>query len=168
MKALETAENLIEEGIEPDAEYVAAAGFDYGWVKVWQVEDKFVVHWGDNTNSYAVLKDDVDLDDHSLAEWLEDDSLYGLEAILHTANIRGANAVPEAEETDEGPFYVLRTRYWYGATETSDVIMNNSGREPLAFETLREARAWIERADSGVYYLAHGECARPSYKVVAA
>jgi len=160
-----TVEDMIRNVVAPDAEYTAAAGPDHGWVKVWANGGHYLVYWGNNAESYAIVDDDVDLED--LASYLEDDTMRGLEAIVQTANIRGADAVTPAAASDEGPFYILKSRHWYGATETSSLVMDDRG-EPLAFETLRAARAWIERADSEVYYLAHGEYARPSYKVVAA
>jgi hypothetical protein len=90
-----------------------------------------------------------------------------LDAIAQRANVRGAATVPEAHEDNEGPFYILATRYWYGPTEASRFVPDDRG-EPLAFDTYAQARAWIERADGEVYHLAHGEYARPAYKVVTA
>jgi hypothetical protein len=160
----QAVDDLTKAGIEPVAEYVAAAGRDYGWAKAWLTDGRYVVQYGDNANTYAELAEDID----DLAEWFELWTLSGLDALVHTANIRGADAVPEAKEGDEGPFYVLETRYWYGATETSSLVMDETGREPLEFESIDEARAWIDRADSEVYHLSHNESSRPSYKVVAA
>jgi hypothetical protein len=152
MNAEQEASRLIAEGAAPDAEYVAAAGCEYGWVKAWRVGDRYVVHYGDHSNAYTEFANDIG----DLAWWLELWTLSGLDALVHTANVHGADAVPEAKEGDEGPFYVLETRRWYGATETSSLVMDDTGREPLEFESIDEARAWIDRADS--------DC--PSYKVV--
>jgi hypothetical protein len=165
MKALaadQAVDNLTKAGIEPVAEYVAAAGRDYGWVKAWLTDGRYVVQYGDNANTYVDVSNDVD----DLAEWLELWTLSGLDALVHTANVRGADEVPEAEESDEGPFYVLETRYWYGATETSSLVMDNTGREPLEFESIDEARAWIDDVEDRPYWLLHNESGRPSYKVV--
>ena len=165
--ALEKACELELAGIEPVAEYVAAAGRGYGRVKIWKIDDGYLVYWGNSGEEYAVVEKHVDIEDkEELADWLEWQDLEPLETIAQRANVRGAHAVPEAHEGDEGPFYILETRYWYGATETSRFVSNNRG-EPLEFETIKEARAWIESADGEVYYLAHNECARPSYKVVS-
>ena len=166
-KALEKAREL-DARIIPAAEYVAAAGQDYGWVKTWEIDDGYLVYWGNSGEEYAVVEKHVDIEDkEELADWLEWQDLEPLETIAHMANVRGAHAVPEAHEGDEGPFYILETRYWYGPTETSRFVSNNRG-EPLEFGTTKEARAWIESADGEVYCLAHGEYARPSYKVVTA
>jgi hypothetical protein len=167
-RALEMAQKLKHEGVEPDAEYTAAAGPDYGWVKVWKVEGGYVVYWGDSGDSCAVLEEDIDLDDiDGLAAWIEWGDCVDLDAIVRRANVRGADAVPEADQGSEGPFYVLETRQWYGATETSDVILDESGRGPLEFETYEQAREWINAADDDVYRLSHNESSRPSYKVIA-
>jgi len=166
-EALAKAKDLELAGVKPVAEYDAAAGPNYGFVMVWETEEGYLVYWGDKTNENAVYKENVDIS--NLASWIENSSLRGLEAIEQMANIRGADAVSEAKEYDKGPFYILMTRRWLGwgwhpATETSAFVEDNRG--PLAFETLQDARAWIERADSEVYYLAHNEYERPSYKVV--
>jgi len=163
MEAIKLAKDLIEAGISPDAEYVAAAGYCCGWVKAWKVESGYLVYWGDNEDSYAVFEKHVEMNE--LADWLEWDTDDELDAIAQRANVRGADAIPEATEDDEGPFYVLMTRYCYGPIETSRFVIDDRG-EPLEFETLQDARSWIERADSEVYYLAHNEYARPTYKVV--
>ena len=40
-------------------------------------------------------------------------------------------------------------------------------QEPLEFETVTEAEAWIKEEQSGgTYYLGHGEASRPSYKII--
>jgi hypothetical protein len=150
---------LIKAGIEPVAEYVAAAGRDYGWAKAWLTDGRYVVQYGDNSNTYAEFAEDID----DLAEWFELWTLGGLDALVHTANVRGADAVPEAKEGDEGPFYVLETRYWCGAIETSSLVMGDGGREPLEFESIEGARAWIDNVEDMPY-----ESGRPSYKVVTA
>jgi len=166
MDAKKEAHKLEAAGVEPIAEYVAAAGPDWGWVKVWQVDGGgYLVYWTDNHDYYAVVEDSVDIED--LAAWLEWDSVNEWESIEQRANVRGSHAIPEARGDEDGPFYVLVTRYWYGPIETSRFVLDDRG-EPLAFDTYAQARAWIERADSEVYYLAHGEYARPSYKVVTA
>lgn len=166
--ALEMAQNMKRDSVEPSAEYVAAAGYGYGWVKVWKIEDGYLVYWGNNAESYAVFEEHMNIEDEDeLAEWLEWQDLDNWESIEQRANVRGADAIPEEGEDEEGPFYVLKTRRWYGATETSNLIRDESGREPLEFETYEEAREWIKAADDCVYYLAHNESSRPSYKVVA-
>jgi hypothetical protein len=162
-EALKMAHEFELSGVEPIAEYIAVAGPGYGWVKVWTVEEGYLVYWGDNGEDYAVFEEYVDLED--LAEWIEWDDVGDLGAIEQRANVRGAAAVPEAKEGDEGPFYILETRHWYGPTETSSLIVG-SNLEPLEFTSFAEAKEWIEEEDGSVYYLAHNESCRPTYKVV--
>lgn len=38
-------------------------------------------------------------------------------------------------------------------------------RDPLVFATVADAQAWIDRAESGTYYLSHGEAGRPAYTI---
>jgi hypothetical protein len=165
--ALEKARELEVAGIEPVAEYVAAAGHNHGWIKVWEVEIGFVIYYGDGGSTHAAFEENMNLDEDELASRIErQQDLEPLESIAQRANIRGADAIPAAGG-DDGPFYVLMTRYWYGPRETSWFATDDRG-EPMEFKTIKEAREWIAHADSGTYYLAHGEYARPSYKVVAA
>jgi hypothetical protein len=62
---------------------------------------------------------------------------------------------------------IHNAHYWYGPREISRFVSDGRG-EPLEFETIKEAHEWLKRANSGIYHLAHGEYARPSYKVVTA
>ena len=167
-KALGEALKLERDGVEPTAEYTAAAGPGWGWIKVWKTDSGYLVYWGNDGGSHAVFEKQVDIEDQDeLASWLEWQDLEPWEEIEQRANVRGAAAVPEAKDSDPGPFYILVTRYWYGATETSSLVMDERGREPFVFDSFDDARAWIESEESEVYYLAHNEYARPSYKVVS-
>jgi hypothetical protein len=168
MEPIKLVQHMIIAGVAPDSEYVAAAGPGWGWVKVWATEDGYLVYCGNNAESYAAIEDKLDLDDEDeLASWLEFDDVSGLDAVIHTANVRGAASVPEANESSDGPFFILETRRLYGASETSSVVMDDSLRYPLEFWSLDEARAWIKRADGEVYWLLHNEIGRPSYKAVS-
>ena len=162
MNATDKVNRLIEEGVAPDAEYYAAAGREYGWVKAWLLGDRYVVQYGDNSNTYADFADDAD----DLASWIEYD-ISGLDLIVQTANVRGADAVPEADESADGPFYVMETRYWYGATEESSIVTDDRGLY-AQFASIEEARAWIDDVENRPYWLLHNESGRPSYKVVSA
>ena len=146
------------------AEYVAAAGDKYGWIKVQALDDGYFVYWGRNGESYATVVDSVDIEE--LASWLERHGANELEAIEERANIHGASAVPEATGDDKGPFYVLMTRYWGGQIETSSIVMDSCGRKPLEFKRLWNALAWIKNANDRAYHQSYNESGRPSYKVV--
>lgn len=144
--------------VEPTESFVAAAGSDYGAVEAWSLgDDGWVIAYPYGA-SFAEDADD-------LACWLESPDLGGLDTIVQTANVRGADEVSEATEEDEGPFYVLVTRYFYGPTEHSDWVWDESGG-PRQFGTLQAAQDWIDKAEQAVYVTAHNESGRPAYKVV--
>ena len=63
--------------------------------------------------------------------------------------------------------YVKR-HYFQGTTapNANHYTIQGHPQEPLEFETVREALAWIEEDSAGDYVLAHGEVGRPTYRVV--
>jgi len=76
-------------------------------------------------------------------------------------------AVEEASEDAEGPFYILRTRYWFGVTETSGFVENKYNQAQREYATYQDAKEWIDAEEDGVYSLSHDESGRPSYKIVS-
>ena len=150
---------LRDHGVDPDDEYTAAAGKDYGYVAAWMLPDgRAVIQYG---SEYEVADDTDDL-----PAWLESTDLCGLDAITQTANVRGAEEVPAADPEGDGPYYILATRYWYGASETSSIVQDDWGN-PLEFATYADAEAWIAAADNASYCTAHNESGREHYKIVA-
>jgi hypothetical protein len=160
----ERAIRLLEDkyGIKPDAEYEAAAGRSYGWVKVWEVnDDLYIIQNGNDAESGVHLASDAS----DLAEWLEFDDVHGLDKLVQTANVRGADHVPEADETVSGPYFILETKHFYGAAE-ENCIVTDKHDGPLEFETIDEAKEWIGDVENWLHYSAHNESGRPSYKIV--
>ncbi len=157
----EVAEIFDERCIGPDSEYTAEAGRDYGYVAAWSLADgRWLIRYGDNgTTSLDLAEDDDDL-----ACWLESPDLDSLSTILQTANIRGLEAVEEADEEAEGPFAVLVTRQYYGPTERSRFADDDYG-QPREFETYADAEAWI--ADQDDHEIGHNESGAPTYTIVA-
>lgn len=154
---------LEEHGCEPSEDFTAAAGKDYGYVAAWALPDgDYAIQYGNNGSTDYAIADDAD----DLAAWLESPDLSGLDTILQTANIRGADDVDEASEDAEGPFYILATHDWYGPSETSRFVMDDRDRGPREFESYQEAADWIEEAEDGIYTLSHNESGTPSYKIV--
>jgi hypothetical protein len=162
--ALDMAQEMERNGVDPVAKYVAVAGHGWGWVKVWAIEDGYLVYWGNDWTSYAALEETVDFDE--LAAWIEWNRCYDIDAIERRANIRGAVAIPEAAEDAAGPFYVLMTRYGLGSTEESDLLMDNMGLAPVEFKTYKEAQKEAQAWIAFVSRLEHNEIGRLSYKVV--
>lgn len=65
--------------------------------------------------------------------------------------------------------YVIRqTRTYYGPAETKSLVLRDDGQHALTFATLREAREWIDGANSERYYQANNEYGRPEYKILPA
>jgi len=61
-------------------------------------------------------------------------------------------------------YVIVRTRYFYGPNEARDVLTDGRDR-PLTFESRKDAKAHIADLDEEIYYLAHNESSRPSYRV---
>jgi hypothetical protein len=150
-------------GISPDEEFTAAAGADYGSVSAWQMPSgKYVISYGDNGQTEYSVADEVD----DLAVWLEHPDLSGLDQIVERANVRGASSIKSASPDDDGPFYILRTRSYYGPTERSEILVGDDFYSPLEFESYEDAENWINNGKSLVYYLANNEIGRPENKIV--
>jgi len=153
-----------DRGIEPDEEFVAASGKDQGYVAVWNLPDgDYLIAVGNNAETYHAIVDDAD----DLARWLEDPDLIGLDAILQKANIRGVTSINEAEEDAEGPFYVIKTRHYYGLIEQSEVVLYEYKDEPMRFEDYEDAIGWIQSEEDKGYTTAHNESGAPTYTIVA-
>lgn len=155
--------SMLECNINPDAEFTAAGGHDYGYVAAFSLPDEggYIIQYGNNGQTDYAICDDAD----DLACWLDSPDLSGRDAAIQTANVRGADVVSEASCAETGPFYVLSTRYWYGLTETSDLARDERW-EPIEFATHAEAQEWIYSALDGTYYLSHNESGRPTYKII--
>ena len=152
-----------DRGIEPDEEYTAAAGKDYGYVNAWELPDgHHLIAFGNNAETDYALADGAD----DLAKWLENSYLSGLDAIINKANVRGIDDIEAASEDAEGPFYIVETHHYYGPIEQSGFVVGDDG-EPRRFETYENAQAWIEQEEEGVYYTGHNESGRPSYVIVS-
>jgi len=155
---------LRDRGIEPDEEYTAAAGKDYGYVAAWQLADgDYLIAYGNNAETYHAIADDAD----DLAHWLGVPGLSGLDAILQKANIRGAGSIDEADEDAQGPFYVIKTRNYYGPIEQSEVVLDDYKDEPMRFEDYEDAMGWIQSEEDEGYTTAHNESGAPTYTIVA-
>lgn len=149
--------------VTPTEDFTAEAGKDYGYVAAWELEDGFLVMYGNNGETNYDFADDID----DLPAWLESPDLDGLDTIVQTANVRGADEVEEADEGSEGPFYVLTTSYYYGPTEDSNLVANDDRLQtPREFDTFQDAQDWIDDAEDGIYTLSHNESGAPSYKIV--
>jgi hypothetical protein len=161
--AKEVAMIFINLDVEPDERFVAAAGADYGNVSAWQMPSgNYVVSYGDNGQTEYSVADEVD----DLAVWLEHPDLSGLDRIVERANVRGASSIDDASPDDDGPFYILRTRSYYGPTERSEILLGDDFHSSLEFASYADAENWINNDKNLVYYLANNEIGRPENKIV--
>lgn len=167
LTAQQVIEALQSAGVEPDAEYTADAGRDYGHVAAWKFSGKYgkkyAIKYENNARTDYDWADDAD----DLACWLESPDLDGPDTIIQTANVRGEDAVPEASEDDEGPFYILVSHDYYGPYSTHDLVRDRDD-DYLTFGAYADARKWVEAKDDGIYITSHNEIGRPSYKIVTA
>jgi hypothetical protein len=154
--------------VAPDAEFVAAAGINYGQVRAWSLDRQDGAHlvaWGDNGQTeYAI----ADVDEGSLYDWLipDDNTLSDVDLMAINANLRGIDAVRVAAGDDPGPVAILETHYFYGPSERTDPV-GGWGGTATEFETLADAREWIADAEAETYCTSHNESGRPRYTIVA-
>jgi len=154
-------------GIQPDKEFIAAAGRDYGYVAAWELIDKqYLIVYGDNSKTYCAVAHADDADD--LAWWLELPETSYLHSIIHKANVRGPKYIyaAEAEDDAEGPFYIVKTRHYYGPIHKSEFVGSDEGK-PRPFDTYESAVRWIQDAEDEGYITDHNESTLPIYTIVA-
>ncbi len=151
--------------IEADEDFTAAAGKDFGYVAAWELPDgDYLIAYGDNGQTNYDIANDAD----DLACWLESPDLSALDTIIQIANVRGSENLTAADEDAEGPFYIVKTRSYYGPDEISYFVEidDNSG-ELREFETYEEAQEWIDGEEEGVYCTSHNESGAPTYTIVS-
>lgn len=151
--------------IEADEDFTSAAGIDFGHVAAWELPDgDYLIAYGDNGQTNYDIADDAD----DLAYWLESPDLSALDTIIQTANVRGSENLTAADEDAEGPFYIVKTRRYYGPTEISSFVeMDDNIGGPREFETYAEAQEWIDGEGEDCYCTSHNESGAPTYTIVS-
>jgi hypothetical protein len=152
-----------ERGISPDNFFTAVAGADYGHVAVWEISSGFnvVVYGNAGQTDYAVA---IEVEDP--AEWLEHTNLSAIDALVERANVRGASSIKEASPDDDGPFFILVTRNYYGPIERSEILVGENIYSPKEFLSYADAEKCVSSLLKGPYCLDHGESGRPDYRIV--
>lgn len=167
-------EKLIKDGVKPDKELVAEAGRNYSYIAAWKYEGEYLIkHVHEGYTYYNFSEDIKDIDLIKWMEWGVDDSV---EYALRIAHIRGADAVPEAEE-GEPYVWVLITRNFRDSTKSHNFARDSYSdnddddwkdwkSQVTWFKTYAEAQAWIDgkKAD---YKPTPNEVGR-EYKIVSA
>jgi hypothetical protein len=151
-------------GIDPDEEFIAAAGVNTGYVLAWELPDgDYLIAYGNDSNGdrYYTVTDDT----NNLARFLEDNSLFGLDSLVQIANIHGPEYIDVASPRSEGPFYIVKTRHWFDQ-KISEAV-EDEDRRPRKFSTYAEAQAWIDAEKAKPYEKAPDEIDVPSYVIVS-
>jgi len=153
-----------DRGIDPDKDFLAAAGEYTGYVLAWKLpEGEYLIEIGNENNGdrYYTVTDDID----DLARFLIAEDACGINYILEIANVRGPEYIEAASEDAEGPFYIVKTRYWIDR-QISDVVEDDD-RMPRRFPTYAKAQAWIDAEKAKPYTKVPDEIDVPSYVIVA-
>lgn len=154
----------------PKQTFYAAAGPDYGMVTAWELHRGYLVEALRDKVHHSLAVVDVL---PNLADFLIPAG-YDLEHALAIANVKGPGAILDASQDDDGPFYVLVTRYWSGkplpgspAITTTEVLGEDQDpNTPRAFHAYRLARHWILAADDAPLTLEQNEMRAPTYSIV--
>jgi hypothetical protein len=155
---------FFERGIDADKAFLAAAGEYTGYVLAWELPwGEYLIMYGNENNGDRNYEVTDNADD--LPSFLEDKTLYGLAAILQTANVRGPEYIKPAPDDAEAPFYIVKTRYWIDG-KINDVVEDDDKR-PRRFSTYSEAKAWIDAVKERPYENVPDEVGPPSYVIVA-
>ena len=162
--AAEIARVFRNRSIDPDADFTATAGKDYGYVAAWELPSGgYILAYGNNGETNHDVVNDTD----DLACWLESPDLSALDTIIQTANVRGIENVEEAAENAEGPFFIIRSRSYYGPIEESRFVETDDNiGGPMKFQTYAEAQEWIDNEEAETYCTAHNESGAPEYTIV--
>lgn len=64
-----------------------------------------------------------------------------------------------------GSYVIVRTRHFYGPEERVDLLTDDLRNDVRRFASAEAAQRYIDRYDTGRYYLAHNESGRPDYAV---
>lgn len=160
---------LLSYKIAPSSRVVAIAGDDYGSVTAWPVSRGYLLvikHRGKRTIMVSSMT-------KYLRSYLIESSFSPLDSILQTANVIGQHAVAPASKKDDGPFYVMVTRFFdQGENDQGDppLVQKSSFLElsgsPRRFTTFDKALVGASDALVSVE-CAENEIQTPVYKVVS-
>lgn len=155
-----------ENDVEPDEDFTADAGRDYGYVAAWGMPgdgNGYAVQYGDNgETNYYIASDASDL-----GQWLIHDNLSGTpEALIEAANVYGLDSLPDVEANNANGYAVMVSRNFYGPRTEHDLARDDHG-DVVEYATLAEAQEAADEMDDEDYVTANSENGRPTYTVVA-
>lgn len=134
--------------IDPTLIFRSVAGRDYGEIFAWEISKRgYLIECRRPEGPKMHFASSI----HNLSSFLMAERLDPFASLLRTANILGADHVPDASPDQAGPFYVLITRSWCFEydTETFESTLIESGDnddQPMAFPTYAEAESFIVEA----------------------
>jgi len=163
--SIEFVEEL--ENTEPYAK-VEAVDSAYGWAAAYRIGKHHYVVLDEGANTmYFRVPPGGTLNHNDLYALLENDYLEGIDRILQQVGIYGIESTPEADPDSDGPFWVLRTRFFYGPSERTYTAAG-------PFDTFKEAQQAAEKLRdgdlhpvAGIVELGHNEYSRPLYTIVS-
>lgn len=119
------------------------------------------------------------IDDEDLSQILTEDQVEDLKDSVTPFRITG-DLMAEAQDANNdyiddddnynGPCMIW-VEYCYSSGTLgapSDKFLQDDRCDDIWFESVEEAKTWIDEAESETYYLAHGEMGRPTYRIVRA
>lgn len=137
-----------DHNVDPTVIFRSVAGRDYGEVFAWEVSKRgYLIECRRPEGAKMHFASNI----NDLGSFLLAGKLDPFASILRTANILGADHIPDASPDQTGPFYVLITRSWcfeYN-TETfeSDLVKSFDVDDKwMAFPTYADAEAFIAEA----------------------
>jgi hypothetical protein len=151
---------LFEKHVGPDIEFIPVAGAKNGVVQVWY-DGAGAAYVRINDGSATWYDFNPDLDEDTLPDYLIPHDATPAQI----ASIKGLDAVPEAKGGDRAPFGILEWRYYYSGGDSVDFVRDDQG-DVLEFDTIEQAKAWIDHEEGEVYCTSHNEVGRPTYRVV--
>ena len=148
--------------VEPDEDFTADAGSDYGYVAAWEIDERgtYAIAYGDNGTTQYDITDDAD----DLASWLLTDGT-GADAV-EIANVRGSNSIAEADPTTTEQCRIIEQHDYNGPTSKYNWMRDDNGNEIEA--TYDECKKITDGEDNDIYTLSYNESGRPKYYIVEA
>ena len=155
--------------IPPTRVVTAAAGRQYGRVRVWDMGRLAIVAWqtmSGDTGCEIVRAQELN--------WDNDDEL--LRAYLLTldagpvelGNVLG-EAPTEVPADYQGPVRIVVRRCYYGGAVEYRYYSDDPHRgDPREYDSRADAAAVVDELDARIYEFAPGECTRPAYYIVPA
>jgi len=146
---------LIEiEGKDPDGEFTASAGKDYGSVRSYTLERGDILTVIDHGDGDLYYEIETQEQIRCLPAYLLD--AYGYpDNQLGYALILGLNHVDTYE--GDGPCRVLRYRSCYAPSpDRADIVSDERGMD-MIFDSSSDARDWIETKEAGVTLMGSGQ-----------